>query len=318
MNKFLCLLTTVVFVACSNQSKLEEEIAQIAVTVDVSRFEVAFSEATPKDLPKLKSTYPYLFPAEFSDDVWFSRMNDSLQKDIFKEIQLQFRDFQKEESEIKSVFQHVKYYYPNFESPKVVTVISDVDYKNRVIYADSLLLIGLDNYLGASHKYYGGIQQYIKKNFEAEQIPVDVARTLAKSKVPSVQSRTFLAQLVYFGKLYYLMDLFYPSAEKNKIMGYTQNEYNWALANENYIWRYFIERELLFSTEAKLNERFINPAPFSKFYLELDNESPGRLGQFIGWQIVSSYMQNNEVSLQQMLNTSAEELFNKSKYKPEK
>ena len=95
--------------------------------------------------------------------------------------------------------------------------------------------------------------------------------------------------------------MFYPSAEKESVIGYNKSEYNWALANENYIWRYFIEKELLFSTDAKLGERFINPAPFSKFYLELDNESPGRIGQFIGWQIVNSYMQNNEVSLQQML-----------------
>jgi hypothetical protein len=29
---------------------------------------------------------------------------------------------------------------------------------------------------------------------------------------------------------------------------------------------------------------------FSKFYLEIDNESPGQVGGWIGWQIVRSYM----------------------------
>ena len=61
------------------------------------------------------------------------------------------------------------------------------------------------------------------------------------------------------------------------------------------------------------------PAPFSKFYLEeIDKEAPDRIGQFIGWRIVSSYMENNSVSLQQMLLTDAETIFNTSKYKPKK
>jgi uncharacterized protein YjaZ len=67
-----------------------------------------------------------------------------------------------------------------------------------------------------------------------------------------------------------------------------------------------------------LANRFINPAPFSKFYLEIDNESPGRVGAWIGWQIVRSYMKNNEVSLKQLLVMDATEIFNNSKYKPKK
>jgi uncharacterized protein YjaZ len=59
-------------------------------------------------------------------------------------------------------------------------------------------------------------------------------------------------------------------------------------------------------------------APFSKFYLEIDNESPGRVGQWIGWQIVRSFMQNNKVSMQEMIKMDAKELFEKSKYKPKK
>jgi uncharacterized protein YjaZ len=59
-------------------------------------------------------------------------------------------------------------------------------------------------------------------------------------------------------------------------------------------------------------------APFSKFYLEIDNESPGRVGQWIGWQIVRSFMENNKVSMQEMIKMDAKELFEKSKYKPKK
>jgi uncharacterized protein YjaZ len=74
----------------------------------------------------------------------------------------------------------------------------------------------------------------------------------------------------------------------------------------------------LYSYDSKLGNRFINPAQFSKFYLEIDNESPGRVGAWIGWQIVRSYMKNNEVTVAQLLKTNAKQIFEKSKYKPKK
>jgi hypothetical protein len=60
------------------------------------------------------------------------------------------------------------------------------------------------------------------------------------------------------------------------------------VTESRYIWRYFIDKQLLYSDDQKLIPRFINPAPFSKFYLEIDNESPGKV-ELIGWQIVNSY-----------------------------
>ena len=94
---------------------------------------------------------------------------------------------------------------------------------------------------------------------------------------------------------------------------------NWAITNESYIWRYFVERELLFSTDAKLPGRFIIDAPFSKFYLEeIDADSPGRLGQYIGLQIVRAYMQQNDAPLKEMLIKSTEDIFNNTKFKPRK
>ena len=75
----------------------------------------------------------------------------------------------------------------------------------------------------------------------------------------------------------------------------------WAATNESQVWKYFIENKLLFSTDTKLNKRFLDVAPFSKFYRSEDNLSPGRIGAWIGWQIVRSYMKHNDVSLQKLV-----------------
>ena len=92
----------------------------------------------------------------------------------------------------------------------------------------------------------------------------------------------------------------------------------WSIENERQIWSYFITEDMLYRTDSSLQNRFLNTAPFSKFYYDFDVESPGGIGQWVGYKIVRSYMKNNKTSLTNMLSLDAETLFRKSKYKPEK
>ena len=102
-----------------------------------------------------------------------------------------------------------------------------------------------------------------------------------------------------------------PNVSDASKMGYTEPEWQWVQDNELDMWRYFVEKELLFSTDPGLTPRFISNAPFSKFYLELDNESPGMAGRYLGWQIVRSFVENNTITPQQLLVFDAEALFKK-------
>lgn len=142
---------------------------------------------------------------------------------------------------------------------------------------------------------------------------------MQKKVVPyPTRDRTFLGQLVYYGKELYVKDKLIPFVTDAEKIKYSQEDLDWAFVNEEQIWRNYIQNQYLYSTDKNLNKRFLDPAPFSKFQLELDSESPGRLGRFLGWQIVRSFMNNNEVTFQQMLNLSAEEIFKKSNYKPKR
>ncbi|MEJ1222557.1 gliding motility lipoprotein GldB [Sediminicola sp. 1XM1-17] len=307
-----------VLMACGEDQKVKEEVQNIDVDVKVLRFDRDFAKAGPLDIPVLKKTYPYLFPAQYPDSIWETKLKDTLQRELLEEVGTAFPNFDKQTRDLELFFKHAKYYFPNFSVPTVVTITSDVDYNNRVILADSLLIIGLDNYLGPEHKFYGGIQKYISFGLDAEYMVSDVAAAFAKMVNPYPGERTFLAQLIYYGKELYLKDKLLPLELDAKKIGYTPEELEWAKVNEEMIWRYFIERELLYSTDAKLGMRFLDQAPFSKFQLELDNESPGRIGRYIGWEIVRSFMEKNNVTLQQMLGLPAEEVFRRSKYKPSK
>lgn len=319
MRKILSVIVVIsLMISCNNESKLEQEIAKIDVTVTIERFDKLFAKTTPNSLPKLKSDYPFMFSKRYNDSIWLDRINETLQRQLNIEVENAFADDSSFEDEIQSLFQHLKYYFKIFKSPRIITVTSDVDYRNKTIVTDTIVLIALDTYLGEDHEFYRGIHNYIKQNFKPSQIVSDLATQYAQQNIYQPKRKSLLDEMIYFGKVLYFKDTMIPFKSDEEKIGYTKEQLDWAIDNESYIWSYFVERELLYNTNPKLVMRFINPAPFSKFNLELDKESPGRLGQYIGWQIVRAYIKNNDVTLIQMLSTNAEDIFNNSKFKPRK
>lgn len=318
MHKYLLVLMSLLFFGCSSKSNLEKEIEAIPVTVDIVRFDKEFAATKISDLANLKSEFPLFFPKQYHDTIWEQKIRDTLQQELNVEVAKKFPSEAKLEDELLSIFQHIKYYFPQFKPPNVLTTTSDVDYKNKVVLSNDLLIISLDTYLGSDHRFYGGIKKYISQNLKSSQLGPDIASAYAQQLIAKPQQRSLLAQMIFFGKELYLKDIWLPEVSDAEKIGYTQEQLKWAEENEEFMWRYFVEREVLYSTSAKLPAQFINPAPFSKFYLEIDNESPGMIGRYLGWQIVRSYMKNNDVTVEQLMIKNTNDLFTESKYKPAK
>lgn len=320
MKNFVLMLGLItLMVSCKEEGKNEEKVAEIPVQeVKIARFDQKFFGGKAEDLPQLKTEFPYLFPKDNEDAVWIEKMRDPFQLKLYEEVQKKYPNTNKLEDGLENLFRHIKLYYPEFKEPKVITLVSD-DLETKALYAGDLLFIPLSLYLGNDNYLYEGLPKYQVKQFVPEQILPDVVTSFSEDKIAPPQDRTLLSLMVYFGKELYMQDVLLPDATDAVKIGYTPENIEWANANEEEMWRYFIENKLLYDTDPKLPGRFINPAPFSKFYLALDNESPGRIGRWLGWQIVRSYMENNkDVPLQQMLAMDAKTLFENSKYKPKK
>lgn len=319
MNKFLSLsIILLAILACKSEAKKEVIIPAVEVTVSIDRFEQKFYTTTKNTLPALKKEYPYLFPAQNPDSIWLQKINDENEKELYLQSQGVFKNLDNEREQIEALFKQVKQQHPKFKTPKIITLITNLDYQNKVIYADSLLFVSLDMYLGKNNNVYQDFPMYLSQNFEKPQLIVDIATAISEKFYAKQRNRQFLYMLINEGKKMYALDSYLPLVSDASKIGYQQNQLNWAKANEAEIWKYFIENKMLYSTNTQLYERFIANAPFSKFYIDIDKESPGRIGVWVGWQIVRSYMNNNNVTLQQLLQTNAEEIFKKSKYKPKK
>ncbi|WP_445725575.1 gliding motility lipoprotein GldB [Flavobacterium sp.] len=319
MNKFLSVLIILLsIISCKNEVKESIDVSEIDVNVSVDRFDQKFYTTTAETLPELKKEFPFLFPEQNPDSIWLNRMHDEGELILFHEAQRVFGDFETEKKQIETLFKHIKYYHPTFQSPKIITLITDLDYRNKVLYSQDYLFISLDMYLGRNDEIYKDFPMYLAHNYDKSQLTVDIAFAIGNAYFSPQKNRQFVDLIINEGKKMYQLDCYLPAVSDAQKMGYNKENLDWAQTNELYVWQYFVENKLLYSTDSDLYSRFIFEAPFSKFYIDIDKESPGRIGVWLGWQIVRSYMKNNDVTLQQLLQTNAEEIFKNSKYKPKK
>lgn len=316
---FILLSFFLITIGCEDNNSKESEILSIPMELTIERFDKMFHLTSADDIPELKKTYPFLFPGKFNDSVWIKRQKDSLQLLLLENVEQKFASTASLEDDLEYLFKHLKYYFPKTPTPRVIGVINNVDYQSKTIYADTLLLISLDTYLGMNHNLYEGVPQYIRQEMDDKFLTSHVVSKFAAKRIPPIKDRSLLSQMIYFGKQVYLKELVLPLSSDAQKMRYTDDQIQWVVDNEVYMWQYFVQKQLLYKTNPSLTQRFIEAAPFSKFYLEIDNESPGRVGVWVGWQIIKSYMNRYpDTDINAMLNLPAQTLFLKSNYKPKK
>jgi len=311
VHKFLIFLIIFLTFSCNNVNTPKVE-------VEIERFEDIFFKSNANNLYKVKENFSFLFPPQYEDQIWIDRLNDTIQNQLYNEVNLSFGDFSDQQSLIESFYSNYLGYDSEYKIPRLITLTTDVDYRKKIILTDSLLLIGLDNYLGEDHVFYSSFPTYLTNTFNKENIIIDIAKEYASAVIANTRSDnyTFIEKIINHGKMLYFASLMLPEKEESKIIGYTNADFAWALKNEKDIWSNFIENDYLFSSDNNLDSRFINLAPFSKFYLSIDNDSPSMIGKFIGWKIVKSFMKVSSSNLNELIQYDPMYIYNNSKYKP--
>lgn len=319
MKRLTCLLLVVLLLfSCDQKSKKEKEIATQNVQVEFALFHKALFMSEPKDLLQLKKEFPYMFPEQMPDDLVVQRMQDTLQQFLYKEVDKVYGDFSNQKKELVALFKHIKYYEPNFKIPLVVTDLTGVSYQDKVLYGNDMLLISLDMFLGKEHEVYSGFAMYLAESFTPKHLTTAVAQKIIETQFPFDENRTFLGQMIFEGKKMYLLDLFLPNVSEQVKLGYEEEKYNWVKNNESGVWSFFIKNDMLFSNDPTLKQRFIDVAPFSKFFTSIDRDSPGGVAKYIGLQIVRAYQEKFNLSIEDLMKVDAETILKNSGFKPKK
>ncbi|UKN03502.1 hypothetical protein K6119_08240 [Paracrocinitomix mangrovi] len=327
------LIILIFFITACSSDRLDVDVSDVEFEMQFEHFEdemfncksVSEMDAANKQLvEKGQELYEfYVFDvlragSPYDDSVGtylYYFITDTTMKMAYQDIRTEFGDFSEEEDQIVDMFKHLKYHLPKALLPeKLITYNSAFNY--GVVSTPNKIGVGLEMYLGPENRIIQqvGFPVYVKDKMKSEYLMVDIAHSwLITNVMGENKGETFLSQMVYYGKLRYAIDAMLPNLPDHLKIRYTEAEYDWSLASEDDIWLYILDMNWVYSTDMKLLLRFFEEAPTT---VGIEG-SPGRIGQFMGWQMVKQYMEKNEeVSVADLLLQDNETVILKT-YKPD-
>jgi gliding motility-associated lipoprotein GldB len=325
----LLYIAIVLFLAgCQRKGcELPDDVANVPVKVEIERLEKPFFALDSREGVKAFIYSEPLFSDKFlqrgryqQDSVLVNSLlglatNPSLDS-LAQQAMQTFSDISQEQKQLETAFKVIKYHYPKFYVPDVKTFVSGLG--QDLFISDSLIVFSLDYFIGKDAMYRPDTYAYILKRYERpHMVPAAMLLMSNKFNKANPRERNLLSEMINAGKAYYFVKEVMPCTSDAAIIGYTEQEVADVLHNEGKIWAHFIEKSLLYEKNPFQVQKYVGERPNTP---EIDKTAPGRLGTWVGWQIVRKYMERNpKVTLPELMaETDYQKIFDQSKYKPER
>jgi gliding motility-associated lipoprotein GldB len=331
MRKLTFIVIVFILSSCGKpeeQCVFAPEVSATDVDVEFERFEDTIASInSKKDLLAFLTREPVFRDEMFrrseypNDSVFvnemFKRLTHPAIDTLLTETKRVFGDGSGVQDEFRKAFAHIKYYYPDFVPPKVKTVITGLD--TDLYVTDSLIIVGLDFFLGEDATYRPKTYDYLMRRYDPHDIVPSCMLIYGISprfNKTDLKDRTVLADMVAYGKSFYFAKHMLPCTPDSVLIWYTPEEIGGANHNEDLIWARFVQDKVLFSTNAMDKKNYLGDRPVTT---QVGEKCPGRIGQWVGWQIVKEYMNNHPgINLPQLMEMAdAQRLFKDSNYKPQ-
>lgn len=326
----ICILTSLWLTSCDTEEEgcvFEPDTSNIALDFQFDELQDSLIHISSKnELVKLFTRHPAIRDEIFrraeypSDSVFvtevFNRLNNPYLDTLLTETKRVFGDLTELKNEFELAFTNLRYYYPDFMPPKIQTLISGLD--TDLFVSDSLIIISLDFYLGTGAKYRPKMYNYLLRKYDPNDIVPSCLLIYGISdryNKTQPEDKTALADMIAYGKSFYFAKHMLPCVPDSVFIWYTPEEIRGSRKNEDLIWSRFIDSQVLFSTNHKVKQDYLGERPVT---IQVGEKCPGRIGQWIGWQMVNKYAErHSEISLPRlMMSDNAQTLFKESTYKP--
>jgi hypothetical protein len=325
----LLIFLTILFVSCNrHKNRLNVDVSRVDVPdVVIRRYDMDLFSIPSGDLKNglrpLQAKYSIFLGEEIGDTLKLREMRDYLENERNIEFhdacKAKYPDLKSVEQELTGAFRHLKYYFPDISVPVVYSYISGGDYENPVQLSDNAMIIALDDFLGKDCRAYqaDGLPLYKAAGMDRSNIVPGCMSAMADALFPpNPVMNNLLGQMVEAGKKIWFMDAMLPDYPDSLKISYTRKQFEWMTKNESHVWAAIITNKMLWSTSTQVIRMLMADGPFTP---EFSRESPPRLGEWIGWQIVKDYMlKNPKVTLKElMMENDPQKILTLSGYKPE-
>jgi hypothetical protein len=329
MRNIACALGFIIisFIGCSGTTAKKDYNPEETISVkrfDKDIYDYLQQPETSKE-KILKEKYPVLLPAfgriamDNSDpSTFFASLREyfshNMLNKIYQDALATFSDVSAYEKELSSANTLVAEYFPGKSLPEPAMHVSG--FRENVIVLNNLISISIDKYLGENYQaYLEFFQPFERQQMQPKYIVRDYIKAWLMSDVIKVEAneQTLLSSMIYEGKILYALSQLLPGRSIDDIIGYTPRQLAWCTDNEKKVWQKLVKENYLFSTDHMIITRLINDAPYAGI---ISQESPGRTGIWVGWQIVNKYAQKKNASLEEIISTDAQTVLKEAKYNP--
>jgi len=332
------------FTSCENDVKVPPPDVSHIKLDDFKwvRFDKAVANLNPSDIRKnynnLLSKHPKITDLYFksllgipfeNQDTFFNKISRILEASEIKVLQdtieYSYKNTNDVEAQVKMACKYLKYYFPNFRIPNFYTFQTEFGYQN-IIFPDidkDGIGIGLDLFLGENfdYKYLDpsnpSFSDYLTRSYNKEHLPKKSMELIVLDLIGDPPGKRFVDFVINNGKKLYVLEKLLPFVSDTVIHEYSNKQMEWVKSNELEIWSFFLEKELLYATDHLLFNKYISPSPNSP---GMPVGAPGQTANYIGLQIVKSYMRRNpDKNLQDLMKfKDAQKLLELAKYKPKR
>lgn len=327
----LSLAPILMFTAC-NSEPLDVDISDIDIEIEMKRFDQdLFNQQSGieyhianlrQEYGEFYKNYTQLLPPLGHPDDPAHKMylkpfiEDPSVLEVNAEIQKKYGSVKGVEEEFELAWRYYAYHFPSRVIPEMIAYNSALNMSPLV--NDEQMGVGLDLFLGADYPLYASVQfpLFMRRKMKRENLVYNSVKGWIISEFPRPDDqKTLLDHMVYAGKILYAMDAVFPKGPDSLKIEYSRAQLEWAKRFEGNVWGLFLDKGILFSSDRKEIGPFLNDGPFSS---GLAKESPPRIGEFIGWQMVRGYMdKNSDVSLEELFALSdSQALMQQSGYRP--
>lgn len=342
MKKIFSLFLIALAIASCKDKKNIPDVSAIKVDITLNRFDQDFfsidSNNVLPGLNRVHQQYPALTTIFLQNILGLDSASTlpgvkrflNMGQAIYDSVNDVFRNTDWLKKDFQTAFQFVKYYFPQYKVPAIITILGPVDalaqssngYTPDFLGPD-FMGISLQFYLGKNFSIYNDpffiekvAPSYRSRRFSKEYILPDAMMLVVDDLFPDKSSgKSLIEKMVEKGKQWYLLDKFLPASPDSVKTGYTQQQLDWCHENEGLIWSYIVKNEDLHSLNPTVIQTYIGEGPFTQgFSQEL---SPGNIGQWLGWQMVKKFIAKNpDIKPGELMTTPATTIINEAKYKP--
>lgn len=332
----VCLLLSLSLVACKKKKGIPN-VSKIKVDIPIERFDQDFfsldSNTLSPGLEKLSQKYPGFY-ADFMQQILevggasYDTSTLLATKEIlrgytsiFDSLKPLYKNTDWLKKELEKGFRFVKYYFPDYKTGKAILFVGPF-YAPAVATTSGGVAIGLQLFAGKDFSVYQAPElielfpQYISRRFSKEYIPANCMKAVVQELFPDQSGgKPLVEQMVEKGKQWWLLDKFMPTTHDSIKTGFTKDQLDWCERNEGLIWSEIVRNEDLNSINPVVIQTYIGEAPFTQGFNP--ENSPGNLGQWLGWQIVKKFVSKNpNIKPEELMKTDARKILEEAKYKP--